>query len=58
MGFRAMVGIWTSVMLTFGALFDACLFVDYITKFTGTITFKKKSLINQIKINFFSNFLS
>ena len=53
-----MVGIWTSVMLTFGALFDACLFVDYITKFTGTITFKKKSLINQIKINFFSNFLS
>jgi len=42
MGFRALVGMWTSLMLIFGAIFDACLFVDYITKFTSkqsTFTF-------------------
>ena len=47
-----MVGIWTSVMLTFGAIFDACLFVDYITKFTGTITFKKYPLLIKLKLIF------
>ena len=35
MGFRALIGMWTSLMLVIGAMFDACVFVDYITKFTG-----------------------
>ena len=52
MGFRALVGMWTSLMLIFGAIFDACLFVDYITKFTSkqstfTFVFPKNSSFKQ-----------